>query len=113
MAFWTLPALRHFVHTSASWAWTSPGTRTRWRFGSKRRFVATIEWLRGLPKPGFFPQIAQTLDIGAAWEPKPLDPPAPRGKDVLEVGPVPPRHEHEQPVARLDDGAARRRGRLP
>jgi hypothetical protein len=24
--------------------------------------VATIEWLRLLPKPGFFPQIAQTLD---------------------------------------------------
>jgi hypothetical protein len=26
--------------------------------------VATIEWLRWLPKPGFFPQIAQTFDIG-------------------------------------------------
>ena len=38
-------------------------TRTRWRFGSNRRFVATMEWLRWLPKPGFFPQIAQTLDI--------------------------------------------------
>ena len=24
----------------------SSSTRTRWRFGSKRRFVATIEWLR-------------------------------------------------------------------
>jgi hypothetical protein len=23
--------------------------------------VATMEWLRLLPKPGFFPQIAQTL----------------------------------------------------
>jgi hypothetical protein len=40
--------------------------RTRCRFGSKRRFVATIEWLRVWPKPGFFPQIAQTLDIGGA-----------------------------------------------
>jgi hypothetical protein len=29
----------------------------------KRRFVATIEWLRLLPKPGFFPQMAQTLDM--------------------------------------------------
>jgi DNA-3-methyladenine glycosylase I len=29
--------------------------------GSKRRFVATIEWLRLCPKLGFFPQIAQTL----------------------------------------------------
>jgi hypothetical protein len=37
---------------------------TRWRLGSKRRFVATIEWLRLWPKPGFFPQMAQTLDIG-------------------------------------------------
>ena len=37
--------------------------RTRWRFGSKRRLVATIEWLRLLPKLGFFPQIAQTLDM--------------------------------------------------
>jgi hypothetical protein len=26
--------------------------------------VATIEWLRLWPKPGFFPQTAQTLDIG-------------------------------------------------
>jgi hypothetical protein len=26
--------------------------------------VATMEWLRLLPKPGFFPQMAQTLDIG-------------------------------------------------
>jgi hypothetical protein len=26
--------------------------------------VATIEWLRLLPKPGFFPQTAQTLDTG-------------------------------------------------
>jgi hypothetical protein len=42
-------------------------TRTRWRFGSKRRFVATIEWLRWWPKPGFFPQTEQTLDIGAGW----------------------------------------------
>ena len=41
-------------------------TRTRWRFGLKRRFVATIEWLRLLPKPGFFPQTAQTLDIARA-----------------------------------------------
>jgi hypothetical protein len=38
--------------------------RTRWRFGLKRRFVATIEWLRLCPKPGFLPQIAQTFDMG-------------------------------------------------
>jgi hypothetical protein len=40
-------------------------TRIRWRFGSQRRFVATIEWLRLLPKPGFFPQITHTLAIAA------------------------------------------------
>ena len=38
-------------------------TRTRWRFGLKRRFVATIEWLRLWPNDGFFPQIAQTFDM--------------------------------------------------
>jgi hypothetical protein len=38
--------------------------RTRWRFGSKRRFVATIEWLRLFPKEGPFPQTEQTFDIG-------------------------------------------------
>ena len=38
--------------------------RTRWRLGLKRRLVATIEWLRLLPNPGFFPQIEQILDIG-------------------------------------------------
>jgi hypothetical protein len=37
--------------------------RTRCRFGSKRRFVATIEWERWLPNPGFFPQTAQTFDM--------------------------------------------------
>jgi len=31
----------------------------------KRRFVATIEWLRLWPNDGFFPQIAQTLDTAA------------------------------------------------
>jgi hypothetical protein len=37
--------------------------RTRWRLGSKRRFVATIEWLRLWPNPGFFPQTEQTLGM--------------------------------------------------
>ena len=36
----------------------------RCRFGSKRRLVATIEWLRLCPKPGLRPQMEQTLDIG-------------------------------------------------
>src|SRR3954447_13577382 len=64
MAFWTLPALRHFVHTYARCALPFRRTRTRWRFGSKRRFVATIEWLRLCPKDGFFPQTAHILAIG-------------------------------------------------
>src|SRR5207253_687112 len=45
------------------WALPPRRTRTRWRFGSNRRFVATIEWLRLCPKEGFFPQTAQTLDM--------------------------------------------------
>src|SRR5579859_1122261 len=40
--------------------------RTRWRFGSNRRFVATIEWLRLCPNDGFLPQIAQILDIDSS-----------------------------------------------
>ena len=45
-AFWTLPALRQRVQTYARVALPFKTMRTRWRFGSKRRFVATIEWLR-------------------------------------------------------------------
>jgi hypothetical protein len=29
----------------------------------KRRFVATMEWFRLWPKPGFFPQMAQIFDM--------------------------------------------------
>src|SRR2546429_3523921 len=63
MAFCTLPPLRQRVQTYARVALPLRSTRTRWRFGLKRRLVATIEWLRLLPKPGPFPQMAQTLDI--------------------------------------------------
>ena len=59
-----MPALRQRVQTYARWALPPRLTRTRWRFGSKRRFVATIEWLRLFPNAGFFPQTAQTLAIG-------------------------------------------------
>ena len=38
-------------------------TRTRCRFGSQRRFEATIECERWLPNDGFFPQMAQIFDI--------------------------------------------------
>ena len=65
-AFSTRPLLRQRVQTYARVAFPPSRTRTRWRFGSKRRFVATIEWLRLWPNEGFFPQIAQTLAIGAA-----------------------------------------------
>jgi hypothetical protein len=45
-AFSTLPALRHRVQTYARVGFPLRRIRTRWRFGSNRRFVATIEWLR-------------------------------------------------------------------
>ena len=54
------------MHTYARAGRPERSTRTRWRFGSNRRFVATIEWLRLWPNEGFLPQIAQTLDMEAA-----------------------------------------------
>ena len=53
------------MQTYARVALPSRSRRTRCRFGLKRRFVATIEWLRLCPNDGFFPQMAQTFDIGA------------------------------------------------
>ena len=38
-------------------------TRTRWMFGFQRRLLRRWEWLRLMPKPGFFLQISQTEDI--------------------------------------------------
>ena len=38
--------------------------RTFCRFGSKRRLVATIEWLRDWPNAGPLPQLWHTLAIG-------------------------------------------------
>jgi len=55
------------VHTYARFATPFTSMRTRCRFGSNRRFVATIECERLFPKPGFFPQTEQTFDIGPAW----------------------------------------------
>ena len=37
------------------------------RFGLKRRFVATMEWLRLWPNPGFLAQITHTLDTTAEY----------------------------------------------
>ena len=65
MAFCTLPPLRQRVQTYARVALPPSSTRTRWRFGLKRRFVATIECDRLWPNEGFFPQMEQTLDTAA------------------------------------------------
>ena len=54
------------MQTYARWALPPRLTRTRWRFGSNRRFVATIEWLRLFPNDGFFPQTAQIFGMAAA-----------------------------------------------
>ena len=62
-AFWTLPALRQRVQTYARWGEPPSMMRTRWRFGLKRRLVATMEWLRLFPKEGFFPQTEQIFDM--------------------------------------------------
>jgi hypothetical protein len=53
----TLPALRHRVHTYTRRGAFPTMILTFCRFGSKRRFVATIEWLRLLPNEGPFPQL--------------------------------------------------------
>jgi hypothetical protein len=57
--------LRQRVQTYARVFAPFTKTRTFWRFGLKRRFVATIEWERLFPNPGFLPQTEQTFDIGA------------------------------------------------
>ena len=51
----TLDALRQRVHTYSRLGVPSTEIRTFCRFGLKRRFVATIEWLRLWPKAGPFP----------------------------------------------------------
>src|SRR5204863_7115981 len=52
-AFCTLPPLRQRVQTYARTGAPFTSTRTRWRFGLKRRFVATIECERLWPNDGF------------------------------------------------------------
>jgi len=53
----TLPAFRQRVQTYTRRGADPMRIRTFWRFGLKRRFVATIEWLRLWPNAGFFPQL--------------------------------------------------------
>jgi len=56
-AFVTLPAFKHRVQTYTRRGALPTRIRTFCRFGSKRRFVATIEWLRLWPNAGPFPQL--------------------------------------------------------
>ena len=63
IALTTLPAFRQRVQTYTRLGAPAINARTFWRFGSKRRRVATIEWLRLFPKDGPFPQLWQTLAI--------------------------------------------------
>src|SRR5581483_4274686 len=58
--------------------------RTRWRFGSKRRLVATIEWLRLWPNAGPFPHTLQTLDTAGEYSHAPW--PASAGGELLFDG---------------------------
>jgi len=48
----TLPAFKQRVHTYTRLGAPSTMIRTFCRFGLKRRFVATIEWLRLFPNAG-------------------------------------------------------------
>ena len=53
-ALTTLPAFRQRVQTYTRRGVPPSSMRTRWRFGSNRRLVATIEWLRLWPNDGPF-----------------------------------------------------------
>ncbi len=63
----TLPAFRHRVHTYTRRGVPPSSIRTRWRLGSNRRLVATIEWERLLPNDGPFAQTWQTLGIAGEY----------------------------------------------
>jgi len=59
------------VQTNAVWERPSIMTRALCKFGMKRRFVCTLEWLTLCPYWGPFPQIAQRCamvldDFGAS-----------------------------------------------
>ena len=60
----TLPAFRQRVHTYTRRGAFPTRIFTFCRFGSKRRLVATIEWLRLFPNAGPFPQLWHILAIG-------------------------------------------------
>ena len=54
-AFFTLKPLRHEVQTHSRRVAEPSCIRTFCKFGCLRRRVALSEWLRALPKSGFFP----------------------------------------------------------
>ena len=56
----TLPALRQEVHTFSRFGVPLTTARTRWMFGSKRRFVRRCECDTLWPKPGPLAQMSQT-----------------------------------------------------
>ncbi len=56
VAFWTLKAFRHEVHTYSRLTVEPSWMRIFCRFGFQRRRVARSEWLRLLPKLGPFLQ---------------------------------------------------------
>ncbi len=64
----TLPAFRQRVHTYTRRGVPPSSIRTRCRFGSKRRLVATIEWLRLWPNAGPFAQTWQTLGMAHEYK---------------------------------------------
>ena len=70
-ALTTLPAFRQRVQTYTRRGVPDSAIRTRWRLGSNRRLVATIEWLRLCPNPGFLLQITHTLDTAAQYSRNP------------------------------------------
>jgi len=72
------------------------------RFTSKRRFVATIEWLRLFPVPGRLLQITHTLDTAAKYSHRggtqcPTRAPSSRGGEF--PGRAVPKARHQSPPA--------------
>ena len=63
----TLPAFRQRVQTYTRRGVPESSILTRCRFGSKRRLVATIEWLRLWPNDGPFPQTWQTFGMAGEY----------------------------------------------
>jgi hypothetical protein len=56
----TLPERMQDVQAFSLFGEPSTTARTRWMFGSQRRFVRRWEWLMLIPKDGFLPQTSHT-----------------------------------------------------